>query len=64
MKFKVSSSKKLDKVADYILSHPRSNVVIFCGQVGAGKTTLIQNICNKLNVIDIVTSPTFSIVNE
>ena len=34
------------------------------GEMGVGKTTLIKSICNKLNVIDVVTSPTFSIVNE
>ncbi len=39
---------------------------IFCfyGKMGAGKTTLIQSICAALKSSDIVTSPTFSIVNE
>ena len=32
--------------------------------MGAGKTTLIKSICEQLNVIDVVKSPTFSIVNE
>ena len=34
------------------------------GQMGAGKTTLIKAICEQLGVIDNVSSPTFSIVNE
>lgn len=33
------------------------------GEMGAGKTTFIKAICEKLNVTDIVGSPTFSIVN-
>ena len=32
--------------------------------MGVGKTTLIKSICKMLNVIDVVKSPTFSIVNE
>ncbi|MDB5125993.1 MAG: tRNA threonylcarbamoyladenosine biosynthesis protein TsaE [Mucilaginibacter sp.] len=32
--------------------------------MGAGKTTLIKSLCEKLGVSDSVTSPTFSIVNE
>ena len=37
---------------------------LFLGEMGAGKTTLIQNICRVLGVVDTTTSPTFSIVNE
>lgn len=36
----------------------------FRGQMGAGKTTLIKNLCKALGVLDIVQSPTFSLVNE
>ena len=39
-------------------------VFAFYGEMGAGKTTLIKGICNYLGVLDTVTSPTFSIVNE
>ena len=38
--------------------------ITFDGEIGAGKTTLIKSILNHLNVKDLVTSPTFSIVNE
>lgn len=37
---------------------------LFIGEMGAGKTTLIKNICQALGVIDQVSSPTFAIVNE
>ncbi|MEI6595001.1 MAG: tRNA (adenosine(37)-N6)-threonylcarbamoyltransferase complex ATPase subunit type 1 TsaE [Bacteroidota bacterium] len=36
----------------------------FEGKIGEGKTTLIKAICNTLGVIDEVSSPTFSLVNE
>jgi tRNA threonylcarbamoyladenosine biosynthesis protein TsaE len=36
----------------------------FEGEMGAGKTTIIKAICNTLGVIDEVSSPTFSLVNE
>ena len=39
-------------------------IVLFVGEMGTGKTTLIKNICNFLNVKDDVSSPTFSLVNE
>lgn len=34
------------------------------GQMGAGKTTFVKAICKALEVVDVVSSPTFSIVNE
>ena len=39
-------------------------VWLFYGEMGAGKTTFIKEICNQLNVLDTISSPTFSIVNE
>lgn len=36
----------------------------FYGEMGAGKTTLIKEICNQLNVADEISSPTYSLVNE
>ena len=34
------------------------------GQMGAGKTTFIKAVCEQLGVSDVITSPTFAIVNE
>ena len=41
-----------------------ADVVAFYGPMGAGKTTLIKNLCHRMGVTDEVNSPTFAIVNE
>ena len=41
-----------------------TKIFLFYGDMGAGKTTFIKSICQKLGVDDTVSSPTFSIVNE
>ncbi len=38
--------------------------VAFSGEMGAGKTTLIQAVCRQLGVCEIVNSPTFALINE
>ncbi len=40
------------------------NVIAFFGEMGAGKTTLIKEICSQLGSEDVVTSPTFALVNR
>lgn len=55
----------LDKVATELITLCTPYTIwLFDGQMGAGKTTLIREICKQLGVIDNVQSPTFSIVNE
>ena len=39
-------------------------VFAFHGQMGAGKTTFIHALCNEIGVKDVISSPTFSIINE
>jgi len=40
------------------------NIFAFSGDLGAGKTTFIHNLCNHLQVQDAVSSPTFALINE
>ncbi|MFO7829323.1 MAG: tRNA (adenosine(37)-N6)-threonylcarbamoyltransferase complex ATPase subunit type 1 TsaE [Bacteroidales bacterium] len=39
-------------------------VFAFFGPMGVGKTTFIKALCNELGVVEIVTSPTFALINE
>ncbi|MCF8464215.1 MAG: tRNA (adenosine(37)-N6)-threonylcarbamoyltransferase complex ATPase subunit type 1 TsaE [Flavobacteriales bacterium] len=39
-------------------------IILFSGEMGAGKTTLIKQFCAYLGIQDEVSSPTFSLVNE
>ena len=39
-------------------------IFAFFGSLGAGKTTIIKDLCKQLGVMNKVTSPTFTLVNE
>ncbi len=56
--------KDIDAVASKVLEQLNSKVVLFNGNMAAGKTTLIKALVKAMKSEDIVTSPTFSIVNE
>ena len=47
----------LDKTVD-------NRIIAFYGKMGAGKTTMIKEICRQLDVENIVSSPTFTLINE
>ncbi len=51
-------------VAAQILSEANSKILLFNGEMGAGKTTLIKEIARALGVKGATSSPTFSLVNE
>ncbi|WP_416864535.1 MAG: tRNA (adenosine(37)-N6)-threonylcarbamoyltransferase complex ATPase subunit type 1 TsaE [Imperialibacter sp.] len=56
---------RLPEIASQIIGLAgESKVWVFEGELGAGKTTLIKELCEQLEVVDNVSSPTFSIVNE
>jgi tRNA threonylcarbamoyladenosine biosynthesis protein TsaE len=54
---------QLDEIAGSVLEHLSHPIVCFEGSLGAGKTTLIKKICQKLGCEDTANSPTFSLIN-
>lgn len=65
MKLTVTSEQELPKIAVQLIeAFGKQRVVLFYGEMGVGKTTLIKQLCKQLGVDEETTSPTFSIVNE
>lgn len=65
MTINISSLDGLQAAAQQFLDHAGTgNVFAFYGKMGAGKTTFIKAVCQALGVDDVITSPTFAIVNE
>ncbi len=58
------SLDQLEAVAQQILEQNPNKVILFQGEMGVGKTTLIKVLAKKLGVNDVTSSPTFSLVNE
>ena len=48
----------------FVTATGENTVFAFYGKMGAGKTTFIKAVCEELGVEDVITSPTFAIVNE
>jgi tRNA threonylcarbamoyladenosine biosynthesis protein TsaE len=51
-------------IAEEIIKISNFKTILFHGDMGVGKTTLIKEICKILGTEDLTSSPTFSIVNE
>ena len=60
----VFSLDQLEEVAKQIIAQNPHKVIIFHGEMGVGKTTLIKQLCKSLGVTEATSSPTFSLVNE
>ncbi len=58
------SLNELTLIAEDIVKNAQNKVLLFYGDMGVGKTTLIKEICRVLGVEDVAHSPTFSLVNE
>lgn len=65
MNVPVKNITELGSAAQKLIAFAGSEkIFLFYGDMGAGKTTLIQSLCECLGTIEHITSPTFSIVNE
>jgi tRNA threonylcarbamoyladenosine biosynthesis protein TsaE len=60
----VFSLDELERVAQEIIAQNPNKVLLFNGEMGVGKTTLIKKLCSLLGVEGTTSSPTFSLVNE
>lgn len=61
---KIYSLENLPEIAKAIILTANNKTILFYGEMGVGKTTLIKEICKQLEVQDTISSPTFSLVNE
>ena len=65
MKITIQDLETIREAAREFIRHiGEHRVLAFYGKMGAGKTTFIKAICEELGVEDVITSPTFAIVNE
>ena len=64
LNFEINNENELDFISKEIFEKFKSKVFLFYAEMGVGKTAFIKSICKHLNVIDVVSSPTFSIVNQ
>lgn len=68
MKRKLETSFSIESIEDVafqlLQTFELHRIFLFTGNLGAGKTTFISAICKSLGCIDIVSSPTFSLINE
>ena len=64
-KIQIEDLEKIREAArEFVSQMGDARVFAFYGQMGAGKTTFIKAVCEELGVSDVITSPTFAIVNE
>jgi tRNA threonylcarbamoyladenosine biosynthesis protein TsaE len=65
MEIIIKDKRHLPAAAKLLLGETTGNrLFAFYGSMGAGKTTIIKAVCAALGAVDIVSSPTFTLVNE
>jgi tRNA threonylcarbamoyladenosine biosynthesis protein TsaE len=60
----IYSLEEIDAIANQIIAANPNKVLLFNGEMGVGKTTLIKYLAKNLGVNEVTSSPTFSLVNE
>lgn len=60
----IFSLEDIASVAEIVVAENPNKVILFHGEMGAGKTTFIKQLCKTLGVTEATSSPTFSLVNE
>ena len=60
----IFSLEDITSVAEIVVAQNPKKVILFHGEMGAGKTTFIKQLCKTLGVTEATSSPTFSLVNE
>ncbi len=65
MQILINDKRYLAAAAKQLLKYSgRNKIFAFYGSMGAGKTTFIKMICEVLGAVDLISSPTFTLVNE
>ena len=65
MEIKIQDIEHIREAArEFVENIGEARVFAFYGKMGAGKTTFVKAICEELGVDDVITSPTFAIINE
>ena len=65
MEIKIQSLDHIHEAArEFIAAMGDNTVFALYGKMGAGKTTFVKALCQELGVEDVVTSPTFAVINE
>src|SRR3970040_2375829 len=60
----IFSLDEIENVARSVVAENPNKVILFHGEMGAGKTTFIKQLAKELGVTEATSSPTFSLVNE
>ncbi|HLN20269.1 MAG TPA: tRNA (adenosine(37)-N6)-threonylcarbamoyltransferase complex ATPase subunit type 1 TsaE [Bacteroidales bacterium] len=65
MTIEIKDKRHLHQAARQLLNNSGGKKIFaFYGSMGAGKTTIIKAVCSELGATDIISSPTFTLVNE
>ena len=65
MEIRIDNIETISEAAkEFVANIGESTVFAFYGKMGTGKTTFVKAVCEELGVEDVITSPTFAIVNE